>query len=222
MPYGTLPCSYPPFSLLPFGFVLAWYPLGAFVFTAGSAAAMFHILLLVLGRLRQAPPHRVLVAAVGTVCAMELQPLLGDLFWGQVNVFLLWLVAVDCLHRDPRWPRGLLVGVVAAIKLTPLVFVLFFLLGRQVRPASVAVAGFAAGTGIGWLAAPHDSLVYWTRAGSGLSSAWPWRAPVRSCRRTGSTTRAPPAGQGRISPAGVDEPFRRTGSLVPVSPIWTR
>jgi alpha-1,2-mannosyltransferase len=156
--------TYPPFSLLPLGLVLAWYPLGAFVFTAGTAAAMFHILLLVLARLRPALPYRPLIAAVGTVCALELVPLIGTLYWGQVNVFLLWLVAVDCLHRNPRWPRGLLVGLAAGIKLTPIVFVVFFLLGRQIRPAFVAVAGFAACTGLAWLIAPRDSAFYWTHA----------------------------------------------------------
>ncbi|MDQ7804227.1 glycosyltransferase 87 family protein [Amycolatopsis sp. A133] len=156
--------TYPPFSLLPIGLVLAWYPLGAFVFTAGTAAAMFHILVLVLARIRPSLPHRPLIAAVGTVCALELEPLIHTLYWGQVNVFLLWLVALDCLHRNPRWPRGLLVGVAAAIKLTPLVFVLFFLLGRQVRPALVAAGSFAACTGLAWAIAPRDSAFYWTRA----------------------------------------------------------
>ncbi|MFC5690863.1 glycosyltransferase 87 family protein [Amycolatopsis mediterranei] len=156
--------TYPPFSLLPFGLVLGWYQLGAFVFTAGSVAALFHILVLVLARAWPVLPHRPLIAAAGTVCAVQLEPLIHTFYWGQVNVFLLWLVALDCLHRNPRWPRGVLVGVAAAIKLTPLVFVLFFLLGRQVRPALVAVAGFAACTGLAWAIAPHESTFYWTRA----------------------------------------------------------
>ncbi|MGW4062176.1 glycosyltransferase 87 family protein [Amycolatopsis sp. NPDC004747] len=156
--------TYPPFSLLPFGLVLGWYRLGAFVFTAGTAAALFHIHLLVLARTRPALPHRPLIAAVGTVGALQLEPLIHTLYWGQVNVFLLWLVALDCLHRNPRWPRGVLVGIAAGIKLTPLVFVLFFLFGKQVRPALVAVASFAACTGLAWAVAPHESAFYWTRA----------------------------------------------------------
>lgn len=45
------------------------------------------------------------------------------------------LVAADCLTCQPRWPRGLLVGIAAAIKLTPAAFVLFFLLRRDYRAA---------------------------------------------------------------------------------------
>jgi len=48
------------------------------------------------------------------------------------------LVALDCLVAKPKWPRGMLIGVAAAIKLTPAVFVLFFLLRRDYRSAVTA------------------------------------------------------------------------------------
>jgi alpha-1,2-mannosyltransferase len=72
------------------------------------------------------------------------------------------LVALDCLTARPRWPHGALVGIAAAVKLTPAAFVLFFLLRRDYRAAGAASLSFAASTGAGFLLAPRDSARYWT------------------------------------------------------------
>jgi alpha-1,2-mannosyltransferase len=87
------------------------------------------------------------------------------------------LVAFDCLApatvrrvRLPGsgreiplgWPRGALIGLAAALKLTPAVFVLFFLARRQWRESATVAASFVAVTGFGFLVAPHDSVIYWT------------------------------------------------------------
>ncbi|HEU0127100.1 MAG TPA: glycosyltransferase 87 family protein, partial [Pseudonocardiaceae bacterium] len=74
---------------------------------------------------------------------------------------LMGLVVADCLLPRTPWPRGMLVGIATAIKLTPAVFVLFFLAHRQWRPVLVAGASFAAVTAVGFLAAPADSAKYW-------------------------------------------------------------
>ena len=49
------------------------------------------------------------------------------------------------------------------MKLTPAVFLLFFLLRRDLRSAARAGLSFAACTGAGFALAPHDSLRYWTQ-----------------------------------------------------------
>ncbi|MFI7117366.1 glycosyltransferase 87 family protein [Amycolatopsis sp. NPDC049868] len=156
--------TYPPFSVVPLGAILALYPLGVLLLTAGSVGLLFHIMLLVLDRLRPGVPHRHLIAAIATLCAVQLEPVTQTLFWGQINILLLWLVAFDCLHRHPRLPRGVLVGVAAALKLTPVVFVLFFFLGKEFKPVLNAVSSFVVCTGLGWLIAPRDSFTYWTSA----------------------------------------------------------
>jgi alpha-1,2-mannosyltransferase len=84
------------------------------------------------------------------------------LTYGQINALLMALVAFDCLTRAPRWPRGIGVGIAAALKLTPGVFLLFFLLRRDLRSAARAGLSFAACTGASFVLAPHDSLRYWT------------------------------------------------------------
>lgn len=100
--------------------------------------------------------------------ALLLEPVRNTLNYGQVNVALMALVALDCLSGQTRWPhwlhwrRGALVGVAAAVKLTPGAFVLFFLLRRDYRAARTAALSFAVSTGTGFLLAPRDSARYWT------------------------------------------------------------
>jgi alpha-1,2-mannosyltransferase len=94
--------------------------------------------------------------------ALFLEPVRNTLNYGQVNVALMALVSADCLVVAPRWPRGALVGVAAAVKLTPAAFVLFFLLRREWRAAGLAALSFCACAGVGFLLAWHDSVEYWT------------------------------------------------------------
>ncbi len=69
--------------------------------------------------------------------ALLLEPLRSDLAYGQVDIVLMALVTLDCLTVEPRWPRGVLTGLAAAVKLTPAAFVLFFLLRRDYRARTV-------------------------------------------------------------------------------------
>jgi alpha-1,2-mannosyltransferase len=94
--------------------------------------------------------------------ALLLEPVRNTLNYGQVNLALMALVSLDCLAPRARWPRGALVGLAAAVKLTPAAFVLFFLLRRDYRAAATAAGSFAACTGAGFLLAPRDSARYWT------------------------------------------------------------
>jgi alpha-1,2-mannosyltransferase len=90
-----------------------------------------------------------------------LEPVLQTIEFGQINLLLMALVAVDCLAVRPRWPRGLLIGIAAAIKLTPAVFLLYFLLRRDVRAAITVVVSGAVATLVGFLVAPAESWKFW-------------------------------------------------------------
>lgn len=91
----------------------------------------------------------------------DLEPVMQTLQFGQINLVLMGLVALDCLLPRTWWPRGSLIGLAAAIKLTPAAFVLFFIARGQWRPALQAGAAFIAFGLLGWLLAPADSLTYW-------------------------------------------------------------
>jgi alpha-1,2-mannosyltransferase len=94
--------------------------------------------------------------------ALMLEPVRNTISYGQVNVLLMALVAADCLVPGRRWPRGALVGLAAAVKLTPAAFVLFFLLRRDWRAARTAALSFCVAAAAGFALAWRDSVRYWT------------------------------------------------------------
>ncbi|HEY4454224.1 MAG TPA: glycosyltransferase 87 family protein, partial [Pseudonocardiaceae bacterium] len=75
---------------------------------------------------------------------------------------LMALVAIDCLLVRRDWPRGILVGISAALKLTPAAFLLWFLVRRDWRGAIRGLVSFGVVTGLAFLLDPHDSARYWT------------------------------------------------------------
>jgi alpha-1,2-mannosyltransferase len=103
--------------------------------------------------------------------ALGLEPVLQTIEFGQINLVLMALVALDCLVARPRWPRGALIGVAAAIKLTPAAFVLFFLLRRDYRAAATAAVAGAAATAVGFLVAPGLSWRFWSDPAGGVSGS---------------------------------------------------
>ncbi|MEV6635004.1 glycosyltransferase 87 family protein [Actinoplanes sp. NPDC051470] len=109
-------------------------------------------------------PNRLTSGLAGWVAlALALSaPFSSNVRFGQVSVFLAVLVLIDLLVlRRTRW-GGVLTGLAAAVKLTPLIFVaLLFLAGRR-RAAVTAAATFAVGTALGAVARPADSRRFWT------------------------------------------------------------
>ncbi|OZM72866.1 hypothetical protein CFN78_14540 [Amycolatopsis antarctica] len=96
------------------------------------------------------------------VVALFSEPVRSTLGFGQINILLMLLVAVDLLAPMRRWPRGVLVGVAAAIKLTPIVFVLFFLFGKDRRAAVRSALAFVGCALVAGLLFPSASVKYWT------------------------------------------------------------
>ena len=108
-------------------------------------------------------PSRLMVAGF-VAAAMALDPVWETLFLGQINLILLALILTD-VWLVSRGSSGLAVGagvgIAAAIKLTPAIFIVFFLLARRTRAAVVAAATFAGCGLVGYLVAPHASTLYW-------------------------------------------------------------
>ena len=147
-----LPFSYPPAAALLFS-VLAAVPLPAAIGVLTAAG---------LVALAVTTSFGARVAPVFLVAALLLEPVRETLLFGQVNLVLMGLIAVDCLARRPSYPRGLLIGIAAVVKLTPAIFVLFFLVRKQYRAAATAAGTFVAGTALAFVVLPGDSVRYWT------------------------------------------------------------
>ena len=109
-------------------------------------------------------PSRIMVAGF-VAAAMALDPVYQTLFLGQINLILLALILTDVWHvsrgRDAGFGVGIGVGVAAAIKLTPAIFIVFFLLARRTKAAFIAAGTFIGCGLIGFGVAPHASTLYW-------------------------------------------------------------
>jgi alpha-1,2-mannosyltransferase len=163
IPGSRLPFTYPPIAAIILApLALLSMAVAGTVLTVASVALAAVVLGVFLRRLAGPVAGSVWSVAWLLPAALLLEPVRTTLAYGQVNVVLMALVTLDCLAPAPRWPRGALIGLAAAVKLTPVVFVLFFLLRRDWRAAAVAGGSFAAATAAGFALAGSDSVRYWT------------------------------------------------------------
>ena len=192
----ALPFIYPPFAALllsPLALVpwpVAWagllglsaLALGATLFvvarrlwpSGGRGGALSVASIALPLALAVTPNNPIDFAAPREGLTFGLEPVVQTIEFGQVNLLLMALVALDCLAREPRWPRGLLIGVAAAIKLTPAAFVLFFLLRRDPRSAVVAAVSGIAASALGFVVAPRESWEFWLGGPAGGVSGSPF------------------------------------------------
>ena len=98
--------------------------------------------------------------------AIPFEPLRETFLFGQVNMYLVLLVAADLLLLVSRRHRfgGVLIGLATAIKLTPGVFIVYLVVTRRWRAALVASGTAAAATLFAAAVAPDASRVFWTDA----------------------------------------------------------
>ncbi|MGW6445796.1 glycosyltransferase 87 family protein [Lentzea sp. NPDC055074] len=155
-----LPFTYPPIAAVLFsglGFVPGtWQNL---LVVASGFAALTAVCVAVAAKVR--PSLKWTVGSLAAIGALALDPVWTTYGYGQINLFLMALVVTDVLLvKDKRW-RGVLIGVAAAIKLTPAIFVLYFVVKRDWRAAITSVVTFAGLVAAGFLVAPKDSAQYW-------------------------------------------------------------
>ncbi len=165
-----LPFTYPPFAALVFA------PLRVFPMTGAqvvwSLVNVLALLFMVWLSVRAARPgldrERLLGwSLVLMIPAFFIEPVHLTFAYGQVNIVLAALVLADLTGTVPlggrSLPRGMLLGVAAAVKLTPLVFVPYLLVTRQTRAALVALGTFAGCTVVTAATGPGVSWSYWTK-----------------------------------------------------------
>ncbi|MCV7225067.1 glycosyltransferase 87 family protein [Mycolicibacterium komossense] len=173
-----LPFTYPPLSAIVFS-PFAWmsFDAASVAITCTTLVLLVVSTVLVLNRLDVWGPSQAWIgvtsepawlrrswlalAIVGTAM-IYLEPIQANFDFGQINVVLMTLVIADCVPRRTPWPRGILVGLAIALKLTPAVFLLYFLLRRDTRAAVTAFVSFIVASLIGAVLAWRDSVEYWS------------------------------------------------------------
>ena len=157
--------TYPPLAAIAFC-PIAWmsFPAASVTMTLITVVLLLFSTVIVLTRLDvwTAPARWCLAAGLVGLAVIHLEPIESNLAFGQINVILMTLVIADCLPRRTPWPRGVLLGLAIALKLTPAVFLLYFALRRDARAALTAIAAFAIASLAGFVLAWRDSLQYWT------------------------------------------------------------
>lgn len=164
--WALLPFTYPPTAALlfvPLALVPTQVAWG--VLAAASILSMALVIRVAIGSTpvrRWASPAR--ATLVFSVLFLGLEPVWRTVFLGQINLLLMALVVVDVLVLCPRNSRwgGVLVGVAAAVKLTPLIFVPHLLFTGRRREALRALATFAGLQVLMFALVPTDATRFWT------------------------------------------------------------
>ena len=155
-----LPFVYPPFAAVAF-LPLTVPPLWVVkaVWTTGTLLLLGYV---ARRSLRSVGLPAGVAATLGIVAlASWLDPVRTTLYLGQINVLVLALVLGDALGRPgSRW-RGVGIGLAAALKLTPLLFIGYLLLTGRRRAAGTAAAVFGLAAAGAALVAPGESRRYW-------------------------------------------------------------
>ncbi|WP_367137136.1 glycosyltransferase 87 family protein [Saccharothrix sp. HUAS TT1] len=160
-----LPFTYPPIAVALFSAV-ALVPLQVAIvgIAVVNVLALSAICLIAAVRVH-GRNERAVRWGLGVAAAVSVfDPLRETLWFGQINLILAVLVAVDCLLPRTWLPRGALIGLAAAIKLTPAVFVLVWVARREWRPVLTAIGSFAALGLVGFAIMPSNAREFWLHA----------------------------------------------------------
>jgi alpha-1,2-mannosyltransferase len=163
-----------PAYIYPPSFALLIAPLGllpdaaaALLWIALEQLALVVAIVIIVRWLR---PTRWAVAAL-LVATLSFYPLWVDVAQGQANLLVLLLVTVGIvgiLRERPAF--GAAIGVAAALKLTPLILVVWLLLDRRYRAAAFVLGGFAVLTTAGALLRFQDTIAYFGQVLPALAS----------------------------------------------------
>ncbi|MDO5032294.1 glycosyltransferase 87 family protein [Corynebacterium sp.] len=163
-PYiANFPFTYPPFAGLVFMLLPA---LGDSLIIAWPAAIYAALLAIIIMILRERgvriTPAVLLVAVALTALTPANESIHGTQYYGQINVFLMLLVAFDLLPLKWRLP-GVGTGLAAGLKLTPAYMGLALLFERRWWAALGSIITFLVTVIIGFMFVP-DAKVFWTDA----------------------------------------------------------
>ncbi|WP_405142700.1 glycosyltransferase 87 family protein [Sphaerisporangium sp. NBC_01403] len=178
-----LPFTYPPIAaLLATPLAAMSWPAAQWVWTAGVLACLIVTVWYSFRELLARAEHLVrpglrgwavaVPAGVLAVACMYLMPIRDQVRFGQVDILLVMLCLVDCVARRPWWPRGMLIGLATAVKLTPGVFLIYLLItgfgkdGLPEQRKTFFMAAFTTAllTVLPFLVIPQDSTAFWFSA----------------------------------------------------------
>lgn len=169
-----LPFTYPPFAVLFFlPYALIPAGIGAVLHTGLLIVSMLVVVHLIITRTprlneflrRQSRWRHAVLAGLLVFLVGFSGPWRESMSFGQINAVLMAVVLLDILGtRRAVLPRGLLTGLVAGVKLTPLAMGLFFLAQRDWKAILWMGIGFFGSIAAGFFITAKGSVYFWTEA----------------------------------------------------------
>ena len=168
LPFSTYGFTYPPFAalvMLPMA-VTPWTLAIVITCIACVLASAVLVYWLIDPVARRERWVRWYAFAIAFCFAAAFEPLRETFLFGQVNMFLVFLVAADLLLFTSKGSRfgGIGIGLATAIKLTPGIFIVYLLVTKRWRAAITASATAAVASVVAAALAPDASRVFWTDA----------------------------------------------------------
>ena len=154
--------TYTPFAAVLFAAV-SILPLLAvrWLIAIGSIAALLATVWLTAGALGWSGRRRMGLALALSAGLLWLEPVMKTLKLGQIELLLLALVVWDLSRSERGRPAGVAIGLAAAVKLVPLIFIVYLALCGNVRAAARAAVVFIVTVVVGFLALPAASATWW-------------------------------------------------------------
>jgi alpha-1,2-mannosyltransferase len=91
---------------------------------------------------------------------IAIEPARSAVDYGQIEFILMFIVVADLLVIPSPY-RGIGIGLAAAVKLTPLSFLIILAVSRDVKSVIRAAVSFFMLTGLSWLLWPRESSTFW-------------------------------------------------------------
>ncbi|MGH2836519.1 MAG: glycosyltransferase family 87 protein, partial [Solirubrobacteraceae bacterium] len=129
---------------------------------------------------------------LAAAAALWFEPVTSAIGYGQIDLLIAALAIADLAYGKRTRARGVGIGLAAALKLTPLVFIPYLALTGRGRIAARALVAFGLSIVVALIVMPSDSLKYWGGKFLDLSRV---------------------AGHGHLSGAGVADQSLRGGLL---------
>jgi len=165
--------TYPPLAVLLF-LGLQWLSIGRdeLMVTAINVALVAVIAHMALRLRRPGSAHRRgrgelrrprLTATGWLIAAVALwaEPVMTAIGYGQIDLLITACVVVDLVHGRRSRAGGLGIGLAAALKLTPLIFIPYLALTGRRRMAGRALTVFALSIVVALAVVPGDATTYW-------------------------------------------------------------
>ena len=159
-----------PFTYTPFAGLVLWptnigsQHFGLWAWSIASMLALFGVVAMVTPNDVR---YRWLVVFGITGVASCTIMIYAHFFFGQINLLLMFLVIADLTRRDDtvlgrRLPRGVLIGIAAAIKMTPALFIVYLAVARKWRMFWWSAATCVGGSLLAFIIKPSLTIAFAT------------------------------------------------------------